>query len=98
MLPSKPTSNTTLARYWVLLALLFMLGLQVLETSHHHPASESVSSCVQCHSGTGIALPGNIPVTPIIIAVGIVLVMLRMQVIIPPVLTAHLPRGPPANS
>tara|TARA_B110000503_G_scaffold68107_1_gene106515 strand:+ start:53582 stop:53875 length:294 start_codon:yes stop_codon:yes gene_type:complete len=94
---SHPTSNTTPARFLAVLALLFMLGAQVLESAHNHPADESTSTCVLAHSGAGTALPVSIPSLPVIVAIGILLV-LRTPAKLSAVSTAHLPRGPPSNT
>jgi hypothetical protein len=95
---SHPTSNTTPARFLALLALLFMLGAQVLESAHNHSASESVSTCVLAHSGAGTALPVSIPSLPVIVAIGILLVLLRTPAKLSAESTAYLPRGPPSNT
>tara|TARA_R110002049_G_scaffold56036_1_gene154847 strand:- start:963 stop:1259 length:297 start_codon:yes stop_codon:yes gene_type:complete len=93
-----PTHRRSAARFWVGLALLFMLGAQALEASHHHPANESLSTCVLLHSGTGVALPTTIPTTPVLAAIGILLILLRAQTVVQPLLAAYSPRGPPRNS
>lgn len=94
-----PTGNNTPARFLAVLALLFMLGAQVLESAHYHDASgESVASCVLCHSGAGTALPTSISSTAAIIAIGVLLLLLGPQKKLATVFTANLPRGPPGNT
>ena len=98
MINSRPTHYTVPARFLAVLALLFMLCVQVLEVSHNHPASDPVSSCFLCHTGTAAVLPTSVPGVPVIVATGILLVLLYTQAIIPLVLRANLTRGPPLNS
>ena len=94
-----PTGNNTPARFLAVLALLFMLGAQVLESAHYHDASgESVASCVLCHSGAGTALPTSISSTAAIIAIGVLLLLLGPQKTLATVFTENLPRGPPGNT
>jgi hypothetical protein len=95
---SNPTINSTSARLLAVLALLFLLGAQVLESAHNHQANDSVSTCVLCSSGVGAALPTSIPSTAVIAATGVLLVSPRNQEKDDVVFTAYLPRGPPSNT
>lgn len=94
-----PTGNNTPTRLLAVLALLFMLGAQVLESAHYHDASgESVTSCALCHSGAGTALPTSISSTAAFIAIGVLLLLLGPQLTLATVSSANLPRGPPSNT
>jgi hypothetical protein len=95
---SNPTTDSTPARFLAVLALLFLLGTQVLESAHNHQANDPVSSCVLCQSGIGAALPASIPITTVIAATGVLLVLLRIRAKSDAVSTAYLPRGPPSNT
>ena len=96
---TNPTVNSTSARFLAVLALVFLLGAQVLEASHNHSPSDSVTtSCVLSHSGIGAALPATIPTTPAIVAASVPLLSLRTQAKINAVSSAYLPRGPPGNT
>jgi len=43
------------ARALAVVALLFVLGLQVQEASHSHTGEDAVAQCVLCKSGSGAA-------------------------------------------
>jgi cytochrome c553 len=86
------------ARFFAVLALLLVLGAQVLESAHYHATGEPISSCVQCHSAHGAALAAHIPGMAIFIAGAVLLFFLRARSNDTPVVTAFLPRGPPGNS